>query len=111
MCHERADSFSPGLFFYFFGIHFSNSGERAEARAYAVFASDLLLRDDPVAHLRPLSPSPVSRGSGSNDIGLILTRILSKFQGRNERRESKWELDSRNTHYGIFRATPKKRAK
>jgi len=45
------------------------------------------------------------------DIGMILNQDLSKFRGGNERRESNWELDSHNTQYGIFRATPKKRAK
>ena len=33
-----------------------------------------------------------------------------KFSSRAERGESKRELDSRNVNYGIFRATPKKRA-
>src|ERR1019366_6477429 len=42
---------------------------------------------------------------------LDLNQDLSKFRGRNERRESKWDLDSRNVPYGIFSATPKKRAK
>jgi len=42
---------------------------------------------------------------------LDLNQDLSSFWNGNERRESKWELLSRNTHYGIFRATPKKRAK
>jgi hypothetical protein len=42
---------------------------------------------------------------------LDLNQDLSKFRGRNERPESKWELDSRNVRYGIFSATPKKRAK
>jgi hypothetical protein len=42
---------------------------------------------------------------------LDLNQDLSKFRGRNERPESKWELDSRNVPYGIFCATPKKRAR
>jgi len=48
---------------------------------------------------------------GSNDVELDLNQDLSKFRGRNERAESKWDLDSRNVDYGIFRATPKKHAK
>src|ERR1035437_620427 len=32
-------------------------------------------------------------------------RISASFGGRNERAESKWDLDSRNVRYGIFRAT------
>jgi hypothetical protein len=48
---------------------------------------------------------------GSNDVELDLNQDLSKFRDRNERRESKWELDSRNVPYGIFPATPKKRAR
>ena len=63
LCVTREPTIFYLCFLFFFGIHFSNSGERAEARAYAVFAGDLLLRDDPVSHLRPLSPRPLSRGS------------------------------------------------
>ena len=110
MGHERTDNFLPMPFLFFFGIHFSNSGERAEARAYAVFASDLLLRDDPVTHLRPLSPRPISRGSAATT-WLALNQDLSNFSRLDERRESKWELVSRNTQYGIFSETPKNRAK
>jgi hypothetical protein len=33
---------------------------------------------------------------------LDLNQDLNKFRGRNERRESKWDLDSRNVPYGIF---------
>jgi len=32
------------------------------------------------------------------------------FSRYDERGESKWELDSHNVEYGIFRATPKKHA-
>ena len=42
-------------------------------------AGDLLLRDDPVTHLRPLSPRPFIARIGSNDIDLILTRISASF--------------------------------
>jgi hypothetical protein len=42
---------------------------------------------------------------------LDLNQDLSSFWNANERRDSKWELVSHNTHYGIFRTTPKKRAK
>jgi hypothetical protein len=76
---RESRQFFAMLFLFFFGIHFSNSGERAEARAYAVFASDLLLRGDPVAHLRPLSPRTYIARVGSNDIGFILTRISASF--------------------------------
>jgi hypothetical protein len=79
MLHEKADIFLPRLFYFFSEINFSNSRERAEARAYAVFASDLLLRDDPVTHLRPLSPETHIARIGSNGIGLILTRISTSF--------------------------------
>jgi len=109
MCHERAGNFLPMPFLFFFGIHFSNSGERAEARAYAVFASDLLLRDDPIAHLRPLSPDLYHEGQQQRH-WTDLNQDLSNFWRLRERPESKWDLDSRNVRYGIFRATPKKRA-
>ncbi len=109
MCQERAGNFLPGLF-YFFLINFSNSGERAEARAYAVFASDLVLRNDPVTHLRPLLPD-LCREGRQQRYRLDLNQDLNKLRGRNERAESKWDLVSRNVDYGIFRATPKKRAK
>jgi hypothetical protein len=66
-------------FFIFFEIHFSNSGEPAEARAYAVFASDLLLRDDPVTRLRPFSPRSISRGSAAASSARFLTRISASF--------------------------------
>ena len=79
----------------------SNSGERAEARAHAVFASDLLLRDDPVSHLRYFLPD-LYREDRQQRYRLDLNQDLSKFRGRNERRESKWDLDSRNVRYGIF---------
>ena len=78
MLRERAGNFLPEAFLFFFGIHFSNSGERAEARAYAVFASELLLRDDPVAHLRPLLPEPYRAGRQQR-YRLILTRISASF--------------------------------
>jgi hypothetical protein len=39
------------------------------------------------------------------------TAISSEFGVHKERLESKWDLDSRNTHFGIFWPTPKKRAK
>jgi hypothetical protein len=110
MRHERAGNFLPMPFLFFFGIHFSNSGERAEARAYAVFTSDLLLRNDPVTHLRPLLQD-LCREGRQQRYRLDLNQDLNKFRGRNERRESNWDLDSRNVPYGIFRATPKKRAK
>src|SRR5258706_8365302 len=110
MCRERADNFLPRLFLFFFGIYFSNSGERAEARAYAVFTSDLLLRTDPVTHLRPLLQD-LCREGRQQRYRLDLNQDLNKFRGRNERRESKWDLDSRNTRYGIFFATPKNRPK
>jgi hypothetical protein len=42
---------------------------------------------------------------------LAVNQDHSKFRGRSERRESKWELDSRNVRYGIFSASPKKRAR
>jgi len=42
---------------------------------------------------------------------LDVNQDLSKFRSRNERAESNWELVSRNVPYGIFSATPKKRAK
>ena len=93
MGHERAGNFLP-MPFLFFGIHFSNSGERAEARAYAVFTSDLLLRDDPVSHLRYFLPD-LSREGRQQRYRLDLNQDLSNFRGRNERRESKWDLDSR----------------
>jgi hypothetical protein len=63
-CVARADNFLPRRF-YFFWNNLSNSGERVEARAYADFASDLLLRNDPVTHLRPLSPKAALQGSAA----------------------------------------------
>jgi hypothetical protein len=42
---------------------------------------------------------------------LDLNQDLTEFWSREERAESKWELDSRNVRYGIFSATPKKHAK
>jgi hypothetical protein len=42
---------------------------------------------------------------------LDLNQDLREFWRRGERADSKWDLDSRNTHYGIFPATPKKRAR
>ena len=107
---RESRQFFAQAFLFFFGIHFSNSGERAEARAYAVFASDLLLRDDPVSHLRYFLPD-LSREGRQQRYRLDLNQDLSKFRDCHERAESKWELDSRNVDYGIFRATPKKRAK
>ena len=88
MCHERAGNFLLMPLLFFFGIHFSNSGERAEARAYAVFIRDLLLRDDPVAHLRPLT-TDLHRDGRQQRYRIDLNQDLSKFRGRNERRESK----------------------
>src|SRR5664279_6431716 len=95
MFHERADNFFAYAFSIFFWNSFLKFGRRAEARAYAVFASDLLLRDDPVTHLRPLSPRPICEDRQQR-YRLDLNQDLSKFRGRNERPESKWELVSRN---------------
>ena len=61
---RESRNFLPGIF-YFFSKSDSNLGERAEARACHVFATGLLLRDDPVAHLRPPPPRPISRGSAA----------------------------------------------
>ena len=97
-------------FLFFFGIRFSNSGERAEARAYAGFASDLLLRNDPVAHPSHFLPDPYREGRQPR-FRLDLNQDLSKFRDCHEGAESNWDLDSRNVQYGIFCATPKKRAK
>ncbi len=77
-------------FFIFFGIHFSNSEERAEARAYAVFASDLLMRDDPVARLRSRSTDLLRRGQQQRR-RLDLNQDLSDFGRLDERPESKRE--------------------
>jgi hypothetical protein len=38
---------------------------------------------------------------GSSNAPSILTTLSSQFGAREGRGESKWELDSRNTHYGI----------
>jgi hypothetical protein len=46
----------------------------------------------------------------SNDT-VDLNQDRTELRSHNERGESKWELDSRNVPYGIFSATPKKRAK
>jgi hypothetical protein len=48
---------------------------------------------------------------GGSNAPSILTTLSSRFGAREGRAESKWELDSRNVRYGIFSATPKKRAK
>jgi hypothetical protein len=43
----------------------SQASSRRMEEPYAVFASDLLLRDDPVSHLRPLSPRATLQGSAA----------------------------------------------
>jgi hypothetical protein len=42
---------------------------------------------------------------------LHLNQDLSNFLGHRKRGESKWDFESRNVAYGIFRETPKKRAR
>jgi hypothetical protein len=57
---RESRQFFAWAFSYFFLKSDSNLGEQAEARACHVFATGLLLRDDPVAHLRPPPPRPIS---------------------------------------------------
>jgi hypothetical protein len=106
---ERPGNFCLDSFLFFLKSD-SNRRQRAEARAYAVSATEKQLRDDPVAHLRPRVRTYIVRVS-SNIVFLDLNQNLSNFWRRDERAESKRELDSRNVPYGIFCATPKKRAK
>jgi hypothetical protein len=81
--------------------------ERKHAGAYWFSARDRRLRDDPVAHLgRRVSDLPCEGRQQRHWIDL--NQDLSNFWRLGERRESKWELDSRNVPYGIFSATPKK---
>ena len=80
-----------------------------EARARHVFAGSPMLRGDPIGHRGQRIPV-LTASVGSNDVGLDLNQDREKFWSSNERGESKWDLDSHNTQYGIFSATPKKRA-
>ena len=91
-------------------IHKPFPAKKQAKGSSAVFASDLLLRDDPVTHLRPLSARPISRGSAARYRLDLNQDDLSKFRGRHERAESEWELVSRNGPLWNC-ATPKKHAK
>jgi hypothetical protein len=68
------------------------------------------LGNDPVSHFRLVATRPTLRGPVQRR-RRHLNQDRSNFFGRGKRRESKWDLDSRNVPYGIFSATPKKRAK
>jgi hypothetical protein len=70
--------FSKGLFFIFWIL--VRIRERAQKLGHIMLLQETLLsRDDPVTHLRPLSPRTYIARIGSNDIGLILTRISASF--------------------------------
>ena len=66
------------------------------------------MRDDPIGHSRPRDIWPTFRGRAA---GAVSSIYLMNFSSYDERAESKWESDSRNVDYGIFRITPKKRAR
>ena len=98
-----------GLFYFFLKSVFKIGESEQKLGRNAVFASDLLLRDDPITHLRALLPD-LCREGRQQRYRPDLNQDRNKFWRNDERAESKWELDSRNVKYGIFRATPKKRA-
>jgi hypothetical protein len=68
------------------------------------------LREDPRSSSQTAGYQSYIVKISSNNISLDLNQDLSKFWRRNERAESKRDLVSHNVPYGIFRATPKKRA-
>ena len=75
-----------------------------------VLREALLLRDDPIA--RPVSPiAGLQARVSRNDIDPVLNHDLNKFRSCSETGDSNWDFASRKTHYGIFSATPKKRAR
>src|SRR5258708_20700626 len=57
--------FLPRLFYFFLKSISQIRENEQKLGPYAVFASDLLLRDDPVTHLRPLSPTATLQGSAA----------------------------------------------
>jgi hypothetical protein len=68
------------------------------------------LRSDPVARIGSHRPDLYREGRQQRH-WIDLNQDLSNFWRLGERRESKWELDSRNVRSGIFSVTPKKRAR
>jgi hypothetical protein len=109
MCHERADNFLLRLFYFFLESISQIRQNEQKLGPIAFLQRGPQLQDDPVSRLRPLLRDPY-REDRKQRYRLDLNQDLSKFRGRNERRESKWELDSRNVPYGIFSATCEKRA-
>jgi hypothetical protein len=77
MCHERADSFLPRPFFYFFlKSVFEIEESEHKLGPIAFLQGGPQLRDDPVSHFR--LQAHLAR-TWSNDVDAILTRIAANF--------------------------------
>jgi hypothetical protein len=107
---ESLHLFYLGCFYFFLRSISQIRESQHELGPIAFLQRGPQLGDDPVAHLRTPSTSPTLRRPAAT-MSTDLNQDLNIFWSRNERAESKWDLDSRNVDYGIFRATPKKRAK
>ena len=99
------------LFIFFFWKSISRIREKEQKLGPITFLQrGPQLGDDPVSHFRLVTTRPTLQGPVQRR-RRDLNQDRSNFFGRGKRRESKWDLDSRNVPYGIFSATPKKRAK
>ena len=108
---EKRENFFPRSLFYFFWKSILGIGESEQKLGHVMFPREApQLRSDPVARIGSHRPDLYREGRQQR-YRLDLNQDLSKFQRRNERRESKWDFVSRNVRYGIFPATPTKRAK
>src|ERR1700739_2796794 len=101
MCREESRQFfCRGIFLIFFECLFQ-IWERAQKLGHIMFLREtLLLRDDPITHLMPLTTGPKREGRQQR-YRPDLNQDLSNFWSRSERAESNWDLDSRNVRYGI----------
>ena len=100
----------PRIFFYFFEILSQIQG-RAQTLGHIVFLQEApLLRDDPIAHLGPLTAERAHE-SWQRRIDLILTKNSARIGVAASEVSQNGNRIRIKSEYGIFSATPKKRAK